>query len=407
MKKLRIISFSLFLLASLGCGKNENKDYQSNLDKAVRNIHNSLQKELKTSIPSLSVYVVSPKGTLFSSITGANGTVVNENTYFRFASNTKNFTSTAILKMMQDEWLHLDDDITEMIPGTNIPYTPDGADWNFPNKSQITIRQLLQHNAGVYDITNDASKYNINGQTYTDYMLQNFPDHQFSTPEYVKILTKNNLTYGEPNTVYHYSNTGYSILSEIISRIYSQKAGMNKTYSNYMYDYIVGPGTKVPLKIRFPELASEQQLPVPYVKGFIKYDNHDEFTNLKNTSANVGEGNGIGTMKMLSEYIRSIMKAENVLNASSVKLMRTNKGPATTPEQNNYSLGCFYIPGVGYGHNGATQGYLSMMLYDPETDFSVVVLMPFWDLRNNMEDFPKCINALNTTAAEAKKAVGY
>ncbi|MCQ9640457.1 beta-lactamase family protein [Chryseobacterium sp. WG14] len=407
MKKLKTIGCSLFLLASLGCGKNDNEDYRSNLDTAVKDIHANLQKELKTDVPSLSVYVVSPKGTLFSTATGVNGIPVTKNTYFRFASNTKNFTSTAILKMMQEGWLNLDDKITAMIPGTNVPYTPDGAAWDFPHKSQITIRQLLQHNAGVYDITNDASKYNIDGESYTDYMLEHFPDHQFSTSDYVKILAEKSLTYGAPNTVYHYSNTGYSILSEIIARIYSQKTGANKTYGNYMYDHIVGPGTKVPLEIRFPELASDKQLPMPYVTGFIKYDDHDEVTNLKNASAHIGEGNGIGTMKLLSDYIRSTMKAENVLTASSIEQMKTSKGPATAVKDRNYALGCFHLPGVGYGHNGATEGYLSMMLYDPETDFSVIVLLPFWDLRNNMENFPKCMNALNTAATEAKKALGY
>lgn len=407
MKQLKMLSFSLFLFAFLGCGNNENENYQSNLDTAVKNIHTGLQKELDTDVPSLSVYVVSPKGTFFSTTTGSNGSLVTKNTYFRFASNTKNFTSTAILKMMQEGWLNLDDKITANIPGTSIPYTPDSPDWNFPNKNLVTIRQLLQHNAGIYDVTNDASQYNVNGETYGDYMLENFPDHQFSTAEYAKVLTDHHLTYGVPNSVYHYSNTGYSILGEIISRVYSQKKNAAKTYGNYMYDHIIGPSSKTPLDIKFPELASDKQLPIPYVKGFIKYDDHTEITNQKNASAHIAEGNGVGTMKMLSDYIRSTMKGQNVLSASSVELMKNSKGVATTSENHNYALGCFHLPGVGYGHNGATEGYLSIMLYDPETDFSVIVLLPFWDLRNNTQNLGKCINALNIAATEAKKAIGY
>lgn len=407
MKKLKNVLFSLLLLSFLGCGNNENENYQSDLDTAVKNIHVGLQKELNTDIPSLSVYVVSPKGTFFSTTSGSNGSLVTKNSYFRFASNTKNFTSTAILKMMQDGWLTLDDKITANIPGTATPYTPNGSDWNFPNKNQITIRQLLQHNAGIYDLTNDASQYNMGGETYADYMLENFPDHQFSAAEYVKILADHQLTYGAPNSVYHYSNTGYSILGEIISRVYSQKSNAVKTYGDYMKDHIVGAASKFPLEIKFPELASDKQLPIPYVKGFIKYEDHSEITDQKNASAHVAEGNGIGSMRMLSDYIRSTMKGQNVLNASSVEMMKNSKGPATTAANNNYALGCFHLPGVGYGHNGATEGYLSIMLYDPETDFSVVVLLPFWDLRNNTQNLGKCINALTATAKESKKALGY
>ncbi|KPH11327.1 serine hydrolase [Chryseobacterium sp. ERMR1:04] len=404
MKKLKLLSLSLFLPFIFGCSDNETeKDYQVEVDAAVKNIHANLQRDLNTDVPSLSVYVVSPKGTYFGTVKGTNGSAVTPNTYFRFASNTKNFTSTAILKMMQDGWLKLDDKITANIPGTTVPYTPDVTDWDFPNKNQITIRQILQHNAGIYDVTNDDSQYNINGETYGDYMLQNFPDHQFTTSEYVKVLKDHNLTYGAPNAVYHYSNTGYSILSEIIARIYSEKAGATKTYGNYMYDQIVGPGSKRPLGIKFPELATDKQLPSPYVKGFIKYTSHNEITDQKNASAHIGEGNGVGTMVMLTDYIRSIMKGQNVLYASSAELMRTSKGPATT---SGYALGCANFAGIGYGHNGATEGYLSLMTYDPATDVSVIVLLPYWDL-SSTANFTKCLNTLNVTGLEIKKVLGY
>uniref|UniRef100_UPI002B253331 hypothetical protein n=1 Tax=Pectobacterium carotovorum TaxID=554 RepID=UPI002B253331 len=142
--------------------------------------------------------------------------------------------------------------------------------------------------------------------------------------------------------------------------------------------------------------------PSPYVKGFIKYDTHDEVTDLKNASAHIGEGNGQGTMVMLTDYIRSLMKGDNVLYASSAELMRTNKGPATT---SGYGLGCSNFPGIGYGHNGATEGYLSLMAYDPKSDVSVIVLLPFWDLRG--DNLNKCIATLNSTAIEAKKTLGY
>lgn len=94
--------------------------------------------------------------------------------------------------MMQDGWLNLDDKITGNIPGTNIPYVPNTAEWNFPNKDLITIKQLLQHNAGIYDLTNDTSKYSIDNKSYDEYMLENFPNMQFTTEQYVKILTEKN-----------------------------------------------------------------------------------------------------------------------------------------------------------------------------------------------------------------------
>ncbi|UKB79171.1 serine hydrolase domain-containing protein [Chryseobacterium sp. MEBOG07] len=405
MEKTKFLSLLLFLPFTFAdCRNNETgKDCQPELDAAVKNIHSNLQAALNTDIPSLSVYVVSPKGTYFSTVKGTNGTDITPTTYFRFASNTKNFTSTAILKMMQDGWLKLDDKITDNIPGTTVPYTPDIADWSFPHKNEITIRQILQHNAGIYDLTNDASQYNIEGGTYASHMMKANPDFQFSAADYAKVLKNQNLTYGPPNTVYHYSNTGYTILSEIIARIYSEKINSIKTYGDYMYDKIVGPTSKVPLAIKFPELASDKQLPSPYVKGLIKFADHQEITDQKNASAHIGEGNGLGTMVILSNYIRSVFKGENVLYASNAELMRTNKGPATT---NGYGLGCYSFEGIGYGHTGATEGYLSMMAYDPKSDVSVIVLMPFWDLSSN-DNFARCLNTMSTTVIEAKRTLGY
>lgn len=404
MKKLKFLSLSLLLpFIFSGCSDDETeKNYQVEMDAVVKNVHANLQNSLGTDVPSLSVYIVSPKGTYFSTVKGANGTAVTPDTYFRLASNTKNFTSTAILKMMQDGWLKLDDKITANIPGTTVPYTPDAASWNFPHKNEITIRQILQHNAGIYDLTNDKDQYSVGGETYAENMLATNPDFQFSASDYARVLTEHNLTYGSPNTVYHYSNTGYTILSEIIARVYSQKTNSTKTYRDFMYDKIVGPGTQKSLGVRFPELASDKQLPSPYIKGLIKYDDHEEITDLINASAHIGEGNGQGTMLMLSQYIRSIMKGENVLYASSAELMRTNTGSKTT---NGYGLGCSYFQGIGYGHNGATEGYLSMMAYDPKSDVSVIVLLPFWDLRGN--NLNKCIATLSSAAIEAKRTLGY
>lgn len=406
--------FSLFtaftlMINMISCKKNQNgsENYQAKIDDNIKNLHQQLQNELEYDIPSLSVYIVSPKGTYFSTVTGKNGTPVTPDTYFRFASNTKNFTATAILNMMQDGWLNLDDLITANIPGTSVPYTPNTTEWDFPHKNVITIKQLLQHNAGVYDITNDASQYNVNGMTWEEYMLDVSPNHQFNTTQYVSLLTTHNLTYGLPNTLYHYSNTGYSILGEIIGRIYSQKAGNQKTYGDYIKEFISGPKTKVSSSMKFSELATDQQLPNPYIKGFILEDTGFEITDKKNSSGKVAEGNGIGTMKELSQYIRTLMKGENVLNSQTVELMKNSKGLATTEKDNNYALGSFHLEEVGYGHNGATEGYLSLMMHNPVTDITTIVVLPFWDLRNSAINFPKCINALNQTASTTIKILGY
>ncbi|RYF51199.1 MAG: class A beta-lactamase-related serine hydrolase, partial [Cytophagaceae bacterium] len=71
---------------------------------------------------------------------------VQGNTRYRIASLSKIFTSAAILLLQQEGKLT----ITDFIPA----YLPTTPAYDIPNKNQITIKQLLQHRAGVFDITN-------------------------------------------------------------------------------------------------------------------------------------------------------------------------------------------------------------------------------------------------------------
>ncbi|WP_169540161.1 serine hydrolase domain-containing protein [Niabella aurantiaca] len=379
---------------------------QSKLNAAIQEERLSLEKSLGVPVPSISVLIESPKGRYFTSSAGKNGKPVTATTTFRFASNTKNFTATAILNMQQDGWLNIEDKITAVIPGSALPYVPLDANWDFPHKNEITIKQLLQHNAGVYDLTNDTSQYQVNGDTYLEHSMNLNPDHQFTTSEYVSVLTQHHLTYGSPNTVYHYSNTGYSILGAIIARIYSYHSGKAKTYADYMHEKITGTSAKVPLGVRFIENATDQQLPAPYITGMIRFPDHTEITDKENASGHVAEGNGTGTMADLNQYIRSLMQGRNVLKPETVALMQNSEGPAKPPGGNRYALGCSYVGGLGYGHNGATVGYLSMMVYDPAANVSVVVLLPYWDL-GSPDRFAQCLNTLARAGLAARRALGY
>lgn len=373
------------------------------LDIAVERVRTTLESQINKTVPSLSVLVQTPDGVYFSSSVASGVEPITPDTYFRFASNTKNFTATAILKMHQDGWLDYTDRITENIPGSDIPYVPETIAWQIPYKNQITIRHLLQHSAGVKDVSNDEEAV-WNNMSYVQYKLMKDPNHQFSSEELVEQNVIHNFYYFSPGTDHHYSNTGYTVLSEIIARVYSYRSGVSKTYGDYMRDYIYGESTPVPLSIHFPSRADDRELPFPFVCGTI-YTNDQEKVVLSckdNMSAHVTEGNGYGTMRQINKYIRTLMKGANVLTADNVALMLTDIAPGKA----DYSLGCIHVENLGVGHNGATHGYLSLMLYDPGYDVSVVVMMPMWD-ESKVDFFMNCFNTLNYAGWAAREALGY
>ncbi|MBC3792200.1 serine hydrolase domain-containing protein [Spirosoma utsteinense] len=393
-----------------GCSLVNVEDHRSPLNsqvqEAVDNARATLEKDLGNAVPSLNVLIQTPTQTYFASSIAPGQQPLTPGTNFRFASATKNFTAAAVMKMYQDGWLNYKALITDLIPGTNQPYVPATPDWNIPNKRTITIEQLLNHSAGVYDVDNDSVP-GLNKESYVNYVLSRDSTHQFTAEEMLKPIIRYQLNYFDPTKGYHYSNTGYFILSRIIERVYSLKAGQAKTCTDYMYDHITGPASRVPLPIWFPYRANDVQMPQPSVASLIRRASgrQDGFGPV-NMSGHVGEGNGYGTMASLNTYIRSLMKGENVLLPQTVKLLQTDVSAANP----TYGLGTSYRQNLGYGHNGAIAGYLMTMTYDPATDVSVIAMLPMWDLTqgpNGDTTFGKCFNSMYDAAYAARAALGF
>jgi D-alanyl-D-alanine carboxypeptidase len=374
------------------------KKIQAVVDKVRRDLSDSLG----ISFPSLSLIIQTPRDKIFVSSTGEAGQVVTPDTYYRFGSNTKNFTTTAILNMFEDGWLDYKAKITHVMPGSKSTYVPATADWAFPYKDEITIEQLMQHSAGVFYVDNDPVP-GYNGVSYTEAIKEPSRSHQFTTTEMVKVLTDKKLSYFGPGAGYHFSNTGYSILAEIIKRVYIEKAGIDKTYADYMEDYVTGDYTPVPLKeIHFPVVASDSSLPDPHLtpailpaEGPLKFDAF-------NMSSKIGEGNGYGTMETLHKYIRTVMQGQNVLEPATVQLMQKNLSAANP----DYGLGCVYAKNLGSGHRGATLGFLNLMVHEPDHDVSVLVMIPLYDYRTPTS-FSICFNSLSEAAYGAREVLGY
>jgi D-alanyl-D-alanine carboxypeptidase len=279
--------------------------------------------------------------------------------------------------------------------GNQLPVPPRPTD-------DITILQLLQHDAGVFDVDNETG-VEWGGKSYVHQQLDRDPLHQFTADELVGELTRLNLKYFEPGVGNKYSNTGYTILSEIVARVYSARSGAEKKYSDYLYDHIIGGSSPVPLDtIRFPHLATDDTLPDPWVRG-IEYApgvSTPTFFTARNMSAHVAEGNGYGNFVDLNTFVRTLFSGRNVLDSQSVDIMVSTVSPHTS----SYALGCDHVRNLGYGHNGAIYGYLSTIRYNPDTDVSIVVLMPLIDGSN----LTACIlEGLYKAAWETLRVLGY
>lgn len=121
---------------------------------------------------------------------------VTAQTRFRYASVTKLWTADAILQLVKDGKLTLDTPLADIISEIDAPKDARMMD--------ITIRQLLTHRAGF-------DRYSVFGQDMFGIGKDICPNH---------INELNTITLGfEPDSKTSYSNLGYCLLGEVISRL--------------------------------------------------------------------------------------------------------------------------------------------------------------------------------------------
>jgi len=125
-------------------------------------------------------------------------------TKYRIASITKLFTSTLIMQLVEQKRLELDKTVRTYLP-----------DYTGPAADKVTLRQLLNHTAGItnFDTVKSAEDAIKNGlpQYQHPYTSRQLMDKFASGP-----------LVSEPGKKWDYDNGDYVILGQIIEREYGQ-----------------------------------------------------------------------------------------------------------------------------------------------------------------------------------------
>lgn len=159
-------------------------------------------------------------------------------TLYRIASNSKTFTSIAIMQLRDEGKLRLDDPIEKFLPGFNIQNP-------FPDALQITIFNLITHTSGL---PREA------GFPY-------WTDRKFPTmKEIMNKLPEQEMIY-PPGTKYKYSNLGMALLGKIVS----VASGM--PYEQYITKNILQPLGMDHTSV-FITGRDKQNLAIPYSHRF-------------------------------------------------------------------------------------------------------------------------------------------
>jgi len=125
----------------------------------------------------------------------------------RLASTTKTYVSAAVLRLMEQGKLNLDDTLDQHLPRHQLDVLK--ADAYQPEK--ISIRQVLTHTSGIYDFGQGGHK------GYVEAVLAD-TKHRWTREEQLQFAMDEGAPIGEPGERFHYSDTGYILLGEIIER---------------------------------------------------------------------------------------------------------------------------------------------------------------------------------------------
>lgn len=156
--------------------------------------------------PANQIAYIDPQGQLHHCENGYVGKyplfsdAVTEQTRFRYASVTKLWTADAILSLIKNGKLSLDTKMSEIITEVDNPKDSRIND--------ITIGQLLLHRAGF-------DRYSVFGQDMFGIGKAICPDN---------LIGLNDIELGfDPDSKTSYSNLGYCLLGEVISRVNNNK----------------------------------------------------------------------------------------------------------------------------------------------------------------------------------------
>lgn len=259
---------------------------------------------------------------------------MNLENVFQIGSMTKQFTAIAIMLLVEQGRLNVNDAISKYIS-------------NYPNGKNITIHHLLTHTSGIKDFTNMKSIMSIAKKDLTPKELVNF-----FKDEPVDFL---------PGEKFDYNNSGYVVLGYIIELV------SGETYEHFIENNIFEK-----LGMNNSRYASDKEIVKNRAYG---YHNRGEFSNKMQISLRIPYASG-----SLMSNVDDMLKWQKAIKNNSL-ITEASKEKVFT----NYTLNNGEHIKYGYGwhlkdingiptreHGGSIFGFKSMGVYVPSLDIYVV-----------------------------------
>lgn len=295
----------------------------------------------KHKIPGLSLAVVRDGKVIKAAGYGLANLELNSpataETAWEIGSITKHFTAEAVMLLVQDGKLGLDDTLGQHLDGLPPPWRP------------LTLRQLLTHTSGLKDWETDG--------------LLDF-HREYTGAEYIALMSPFALDF-KPGERWSYTNTAYPLLGMVVAR------ASGKPYDEFVKERIFKP-----LGMDATRFSHPQEIVPHRAGGYV--DEGGRLRKGEPLRPRIVEPNGaiLASVLDLTKWARAF--------DDGVLLKRESLIQMTTPVRLND--GSTFISGFGifvtqfrghrlFLHNGSTPGGFSSVFYHyPDDKLTVFVL---------------------------------
>lgn len=273
---------------------------------------------------------------------------------FRIASISKSFSATAIMQLVEQGKISLDDDFSKLV-GFHV------RNPKFPN-TKITLEMVLSHRSSIND-SNGYFSFDVLDSTKNTNWKKSYNDY-------------------EPGTGYEYCNLNFNMVGAVLERISQVR------FDNYIKQQILDPlhlaagycvdslDSRRFVKLYEREGTGYKEQPGAYnprseeIKNYVMAVSTPVFSptgGMKISSADLAT-----YMRMHMNYGK--LGKTRILSEGSAKRMQT-----ALSKQENYGLALLetdnLIPGEHMiGHTGSAYGLYSNLFFEPEKKFGFIVI---------------------------------
>jgi CubicO group peptidase (beta-lactamase class C family) len=261
-------------------------------------------------------------------------------TIFESGSVAKQFTVMAVMLLVEDGRLSLDDEVRK-----HVPELPDYG-------VSLTIRHMLSHTSGLRDWGSVAA---IAGAPRTT--------REYTHAHVLDIVSRQKSLNFPPGTQWSYSNTGFNLAAIIVDRL----SGMS--FAEFSRRRIFGPlgMTKTSWRDNHQQIVKGRA--IAYSTAPAGYQIEMPFENVH------GNGGLLTTIGDLLKWNENFVKP--VVGSAATIAQMTTAGKYSDGRNLDYGLGLYVRPledTSNVYHSGSTAGYRAHLNRFPQQHLSVAVL---------------------------------